>query len=422
MNKKIPLGAAIAFMAVVAGITFCITMMVSLAHFNTKVLEVKEREDTYKRLADVDGECRQNFDGEIDEDNLNDSTAAGYISGLGDKYSRYMTKNEYETYLLEKNGKLVSIGISIQKDSNGYIIITGIEQNSPAAGAGMQEGDIIISVNGEELKSKSLSDAERILKGEIGTKIDVVYRRNGADTSKTIQRKAYDQKYVTYKTIGTNGYIKVASFSEKTGGQFNSAIDSLMNSGVKSLIIDLRNCSSGDSLYSANTVLDRLLPKGTIGSTVKAKSGEKISVATSDQNDLDAAIVVLVNGKTAGIAEYFAAAIVDFDKGTLVGTQTYGKSALQSVIPLTDGSAINLTTSHFLTSKGQNIAGVGLKPTYEVIVTNTVGTAGVVEDKQLAKALEVANSKTSGSTTSSQTASVADSSESASSQTTSAAD
>ena len=180
MNKKIPLGAAIAFMVVVAGLTFCITMMVSLNHFNTMVLNVKEREEVYKKLADVDRESRQRYAGQIDEEYLSDSISRGYVRGLGDAYSSYLTKDEYEERLQEQNGQLVSIGATIVKDTTGYMRIRKVIAGSPAEQEGLRQGDLLISLDGVDLQAVSQTAAERLLKGQEGTKVAIVYRRDGA--------------------------------------------------------------------------------------------------------------------------------------------------------------------------------------------------------------------------------------------------
>ncbi|MFZ2538828.1 MAG: S41 family peptidase [Oscillospiraceae bacterium] len=395
MNKKISLGAAIAFMAILAGITFCITMMVSLNHFNEKVLNVKAREEMYKKLSDVDRNARQNFSGTINEEVLADSLSAGYIRGLGDKYSSYLTKDEYEQKMLELSGKLVQIGVTVQKDQTGYAKITKIMKGSPAEQAGMIVGDLIVSIGDADLKAVTLVNIERLLKGEVGTKLNVVYRRDGVDTQKDIQRKDIEIKYVEYRLMGANGYIKIIGFNDKTYNQFKNAVDDLVRQGADAFVFDLRNNNS-DSIEAANSMLNMLLPAGELG-TKKNNAGEITSLGSSDKYELALPMATIINGKTGNAAEYFVAVLRDFKKATSTGTISFGKAVIQKIFQINDGSAINITTEHFLPPSGAEINGVGIKPDYEVKLTpeQEQGAELLTDetDPQIQKAIEIVNSK-----------------------------
>lgn len=395
MNKKISLGAVIAFMVVVAGITFCITMMVSLNHFNEMVLNVKAREEMYKKLADVDRNARQNYAGTIDEELLANSISAGFIKGLGDKYSSYLTKDEYEQKLLELSGKLVQIGVTIQKDPTGYVKITSVTKASPAEQAGILVGDLIVSIGTTDLKAITLPNIERLLKGEVGTKASILIRRDGVDTPKDIQRKDIETKYVEYRLMGTNGYVKINEFNDKTYSQFKSAVDDLVKQGANALVFDLRNNNS-DSIDAANSMLNMLLPKGELG-TKKDKAGQVTSLGTSDKYELDLPMATIINSKTGNAAEYFVAVLRDFKKASSIGVTSFGKAVIQKMFQLNDGSAINITTEHFFPPSGIEINGVGIKPDYEVKLTaeQEQGVELLTDetDGQLQKAIEVVNSK-----------------------------
>ena len=395
MNKKIPLGAAIAFMVVVAGITFCITMMVSLNHFNKMVLNVKEREETYKKLADVDREVRQNFAGTIDEETLNNAISSGYIRGLGDRYSSYLTRDEYEEKLAEQKGERVAIGVLIEKDQTGYMRIKEVLADSPAEEKQLQAGDFLISIDGTDLKNVSLANAERMLKGQAGTKVSIVYRRDGIDTTEELQRKDVDMQYVTYRMIGANGYIKITEFNSRTNIQFKLAVDSLIQQGATGLVFDLRD-NNTDSLDAANAMLNMLCPSGDLGIRVN-KDGSQEVMATSDQYQVSLPMSVIINGKTGSAAEYFTLCLRDFNKVNVVGTTSLGKSVIQQLIKLTDGSAVNLTVAHFLSPTQTDILGGGIKPDYEVKLTTeqeqNFSSLTDETDPQIKKAVEIVNSK-----------------------------
>jgi len=405
MNKKIPLGAAIAFMVVVAGITFCITMMVSLNHFNTMVLNVKEREEVYKKLADVDRESRQRYAGQINEDTLSDSISRGYVRGLGDAYSTYLTKDEYEEQLQEKNGQRVSIGITLEEDQSNYVRVKKVTEDSPAEQGGLMAGDLLISIDGTDMQTVSLSAAERLLKGQPGTKMTIVYRRDGVDTTQDFQRKELEVSYVEYRMLDGNGYIRILDFNDNTYAQFRRAADDLIRQGASGLIFDVRDNTS-DSVDAAADVLDMLLPSGVVGTVVsKGTSGDVTKNLTSDRYEVALPMVVLINGKTGCAAEFFAAGLREFKTGgeslnraQTVGVQTLGKSSIQELLPLTDGSALSLTTAHFLTPEGTDVSAVGgIKPDYEVKLSadqmQFPDLLTDVTDPQLKKALEVVNSQ-----------------------------
>lgn len=403
MNKKISLGAAIAFMVVIAGITFCITMMVSLNHFNRMVVNVKAREELYKRISDVDHEVRQNYANasQIDDDTLYDSISVGYIRGIGDKYAAFLTKDQYAELLAEQNGKRVSIGVTVEKDVTGYLKITKVAENSSGSQAGLQVDDLIISISNTDVKSLSQSNAERLLKGEEGTSVTLTFRRDGVDNTIQLTRKSIDTRYVESRMIGANGYINILEFNSKTFSQFETAVDGLIHEGATALILDVRNNNS-DSISAASDMLNILLPSGELGSIID-KSGNRKSIGDSDRYSVSLPMCVLINSRTGCAAEYFAGTLKDFELANqmnlinTVGVTTLGKSEIQEILPLTDGSALQLTTSHFLTAAGTNISGIGIQPDYEVKLTadqeQSFPTLNEETDPQLKKAIEIVNSR-----------------------------
>lgn len=396
MNKKISLGAAITFMIVVAGVTFCITMMVALNHFNDMVLNVKEREEMYKKISNVDAEVRQNYTGasQIDEEYLSDMISAGYIRGIGDKYASYLTKDEYETVLQEQNGQLVSIGVTLAKDQTGYLKVLSVQEGSPADQNGIKRGDLLISADGTDLKNLTLSRGEQLLKGNVGTKVSVVYRRDGVDTTKELQRITLSEVLVESRMIDQTGYVLIREFDSSTASQFKTAIEELMQQGAVSFVFDVRGNNS-DSIYAANDLLSLLLPAGDLGTIVYADGTTRLS-GTSDAYSVDLPMSVLVDADTGCAAEYFALMLREYEKASVVGVQTMGKSAMQELRPLNDGSAVYITVSHFITPAGTDIEGTGVKPDYEVKLSTKEDVSQTLSDEtdtQLRKALETVNSK-----------------------------
>ena len=397
MNKKISLGVAICFMAIAAAITFTITMFFSLNVFNSKIANVDEREHLYKKLSEIDTYVRNQYLGDIDEKNLLNYVARGYMVGIDDKYAAYMTQEEYKYYQQENEGTLVGIGTTARKDHSGYILIVDAKENSPAEAAGIQAGDLIVKVNDEDILTIGYTQAMSNIKGEEGTKVNLTLRREGEDYSVELTRKNIQSSTVEYRTIGDNGYIKMSNFDETTVDDFKYAVSDLKSQGVKGLIFDVRN-NPGGLLDSVADVLDYLLPEGDLVSETN-KKGETKVLCTSDSSCIELPMVVLVDGETASAAELFAADLRDFKVAELVGQTTYGKGIMQGAFPLEDGSAIKMTIAYFNPHSGVNFNGVGLKPDYEVALTTeqklNFDTLDETSDPQLMKAIEVLNAKVS---------------------------
>ena len=395
MNKKISLGVAICFMAIAAAITFTITMFFSLNVFNNKIANVDEREHLYKKLSEIDTYVRNQYLGDIDEEELLDYVARGYMVGINDKYAAYMTQEEYKYYQQENEGTLVGIGTTARKDDSGYILIVDVKENSPAEAAGIQAGDLIVKVNDEDILTIGYTQAMSNIKGEEGTKVNLTLRREGEDYSVELTRKNIQSSTVEYRVIDDNGYIKVSNFDETTVDDFKYAVSDLKSQGVKGLIFDVRN-NPGGLLDSVADVLDYLLPEGDLVSETN-KKGETKVLRTSDSSCVELPMVVLVDGETASAAELFAADLRDFKVAELVGQNTYGKGVMQGAFPLEDGSAIKMTIAYYNPHSGVNFDGVGLKPDYEVALTTeqklNFDTLDETSDPQLMKAIEVLNAK-----------------------------
>ena len=395
MNKKISLGVAICFMAIAAAITFTITMFFSLNVFNSKIANVDEREQLYKKLSEIDTYVRNQYLSDIDEENLLDYVARGYMVGINDKYAAYMTQEEYKYYQQENEGVLVGIGTTGRKDDSGYILIVDVKEGSPAETAGIQAGDLIIKVNEEDILTIGYTQAMSNIKGEEGTKVSLTLRREGEDYTVELTRKNTHSSTIAYRIIGENGYIKVENFDETTEDDFKYAVSDLRSQDVKGLIFDVRN-NPGGLLDSVADVLDYLLPEGDLVSETN-KKGETKVLRTSDSNYIDLPMVVLVDGETASAAELFAADLRDFKAAELVGQTTYGKGIMQGAFPLEDGSAIKMTIAYFNPHSGVNFDGVGLKPDYEVVLTTeqklNFETLDENTDPQLMKAIAVLDAK-----------------------------
>ncbi|EEG31284.1 peptidase, S41 family [[Clostridium] methylpentosum DSM 5476] len=397
MNKKISLGAAVTFCAIVAAITFAITWMASSDTFDGLVSNLTQRDEIYQKMDEIDKYVRTNYlnQNEVDDQALQDSIATGYLAGLGDKYAAYYTADSLKQKELDSKGVMVGIGVTASEDESGYIKIISTYTDSPAEAAGILPQDLIVSVDGEDVKSIGYLKAMEKVKGEAGTTVKLVVRRGGQDSEMEVSRKQMEIPTVEYRMEGQNGYIKISSFKEATIDQFNKAIDELTAQGAQGLIFDLRE-NSGGTLDSVSKMLDKLLPEGVIATKVKADGTSEV-LAESDAVEINLPMVTIGNKNTASAAELFICALRDYDKAKLVGTTTYGKGVMQELHTLKDGSAINLTTGYFNPPKSENFNNKGITPDFEVKLTEDQQklfderALELENDPQFTKAVEVLN-------------------------------
>ncbi len=308
----------------------------------------------------------------------------GMMAGLGDVYTTYYTPDEYASFMESSNGSYSGIGAMLSQDYNtGIITVVKVFDGSPAADAGIQPDDILYKVKGEEVTGEDLSLVVTDLKGEEGTDVEISMMRGTDVLDFTLTRRSIEVPTVEYKMLDENiGYIAISEFDDVTDEQFIAALDDLKSQGMKNLAIDLRNNGGGLVDVTCN-ILDQLLPEGLIVYT-EDKNGERQEEYSDAEHYFDGKMAVLVNGNSASASEIFAGAIKDYGVGTLIGTQTFGKGIVQSLFPLSDGSAIKITVSRYYTPAGNNIHGVGITP--DIILERDTESE---EDNQLQKAIEV---------------------------------
>ena len=308
----------------------------------------------------------------------------GMMAGLGDVYTTYYTPDEYASFMESSNGSYSGIGAMLSQDYNtGIITVVKVFDGSPAAEAGIQPDDILYKVKGEEVTGEDLSLVVTDLKGEEGTDVEISMMRGTDVLDFTLTRRSIEVPTVEYKMLDENiGYIAISEFDDVTDEQFIAALEDLKSQGMKNLTVDLRNNGGGLVDVTCN-ILDQLLPEGLIVYT-EDKNGERQEEYSDAEHYFDGKMAVLVNGNSASASEIFAGAIKDYGVGTLIGTQTFGKGIVQSLFPLSDGSAIKITVSRYYTPAGNNIHGVGITP--DIILERDMESE---EDNQLQKAIEV---------------------------------
>lgn len=324
----------------------------------------QERRYTLRKLGLLEKYIDKFYLNDLTADKYEDGLFKGLISSLDDRYAAYYNKDEYETINAANEGKYVGIGCSVSFDKEtGQFTIVQPYEDGPADVAGILSGDILVSIDGESLTGKELSDVVSLIKGEEGTKVkvDVIRSASKKPVEIEVTRKEVETKTVTWTMLENKiGYVTIEGFKDTTVQQFNEAIDSLVEQKMEGLILDVRN-NGGGSLDAVVSITDRILSKGLIVYT-RDKYDKGDDYYAKDKKKLDLPMVLLVNENSASASEVFAGALKDHKLATLVGTKTFGKGIVQSIFSLQDGSAIKLTTSKYYTPNGYNIHDVGIQP------------------------------------------------------------
>ena len=325
---------------------------------------------------------------EVSAEILREGAYDGIVAALDDIYSVYYTPEEAEEVFQQSEGIYYGIGAYVQMDTvTGYAKITGTIKDTPAEEAGLQAGDILYKVNGEDMAGLDVSQVVLHIKGEEGTSVHLTLVRGNEYVEVDVERRKIESPTIEYSMLDDGmGYVQIVEFDDVTVNQFQEAVTALEKENVKGLILDLRG-NPGGNLYSVVEIADMLLDKGKILYT-EDKKGRQEVYNSGDGTIIDVPMVVLVDGNSASASEVLSGALKDHGKATLVGTTTFGKGIVQTIRTLKDGSAIKLTISAYYTPAGTNIHGTGIEPD---VVVEFDGEAYRADgyDNQLEKAKEV---------------------------------
>ena len=329
---------------------------------------------------------------DVDDETLVEGMYYGLLESLDDPYSAYYNAEEYEDLMTTLTGDYAGIGALLSKDkTTGVVTISKVYSDTPAEKAGLQAGDQIVSAAGVDATSVDLDEFVTNIRGEAGTDVELVIIRDDEEITVTATRDYVSTPTVEYSMLDNNiGYISISQFTNSTYDDFVAAYEDLEAQGMESVIFDLRN-NGGGLLDSVVSILDYLLPEGTVVYT-EDKYGNRQDYTSEGDTYKSIPMTVLVNEYTASASEIFTGAIRDFDYGTIIGTNTFGKGIVQSTIPLSDGSAIKLTTESYYTPSGECIHGTGIAPDIELEYEFLGGeddTYSYDLDNQIQKAIEV---------------------------------
>lgn len=363
------------------------------------IQEAKERNQSVindnfvKKAKIIENIVDQKYTGEIDDERMEAGMYKGLMMSLGDPYSAYYTKDEYDKVNTESTGSYRGIGVVMQQDmTTGLVKIVRCYEGAPGEVAGLQPEDILLEVDKENISGIELSDIVKKIKASEEEKVHLTISREGEKDflEFDVPLEEINIPVVAYEMLEDQiGYIALYEFTGQTEPQYMEAFESLKKQGMKRLIIDVRN-NPGGLLSSVCNILEDILPKGLIVYT-EDKNGSRNEIESSGKNELNMPLVVLVNENSASASEVFSGAIQDYEMGTIVGTTTFGKGIVQSVIPLTDGSAVKTTTAKYYTPKGRCIHGIGIEPDVEIELDEGMerkANLSKEEDNQLQKAID----------------------------------
>lgn len=395
-DKKQSVYKIIMLVALTALITFMITsifMYKVMGEEGIRYVGVStESSSLTKTINYLKNFIEQHYVGDINEEEMIQSAIKGYVEGLGDEYSEYISPDEMQEYMEDATGKYVGIGVYITTNTqtNQIVILMPIEQ-SPAEAAGLKAGDIIVKVDGIEYTGEQLDEASDKMKGEEGTKVTLTILREEETFNVEVERKTVQVNHVKAQMLENGiGYIEINSFDDGTAEEFEEKYQQLQNQNVQSLIIDLRN-NGGGIVDEAVNIADLMIDKGKNILITKSKNDKEEETKAQKDRTITVPVVVLVNEYSASASEILAAALKENDNATLVGKKTYGKGIIQTVYSMSDGSGLKLTTEEYFTPNHNKIHEVGIIPDVEVNLPEgkTLYDIEDKEDTQLQKAIEL---------------------------------
>ena len=336
---------------------------------------------------------QRHIDG-LDYDKLEDLLAQAVIDATGDRWSYYLDAESYQKYLEQFNNAYVGIGVTIQASANeqkGPFLIAAVTSGGPAEEAGLQVGDTLTAVDGNDTSALTLAETQKLVRGTEGTTVKLTILRGGQTLELTVTRRTIRIPVVSYEMLDGNiGYIKISNFDTNCAAETIAAVDDLRARKAEGIVFDLR-FNPGGMKNELVKILDYLLPEGPLFRSVDYTGKE--SVDYSDANFVDLPFAVLVNGDSYSAAEFFAAAIQEYEAGVVIGTKTCGKANYQQTYQLPDGSAVGVSTGHYQTPKGVTLKDIGVTPDYPVEVDDETyskiyyGQLDKADDEQLKTAV-----------------------------------
>lgn len=397
-ENKYRIYKTIMIIALAVFITFMITSISMYTYFMENPTSIaSEGKSDSKGIAKTLDKFREVIEkyylGEVDDDKLKEGAIKGYVEGLGDPYTEYISKEDMKDYMDDTLGNFVGIGIYMVKNTDkDKIQVLSTIKNSPAEKAGIQAGDLILTVDGKSYGADDMTTASNNIKGEEGTKVSVEILRGTETLKYDITREKVIINQVESKVISNNiGYIQFSSFDEITSEDFKTKFEEINKKGIKSLIIDLRN-NGGGIVDEALKIADYITDKDSVILYEVDKNNNETVKKSKEDPIINMPIIILTNENTASASEILAGALKDLGKAKTVGTTTYGKGVIQQILKLSDNSGIKITIEEYQTPNRNKINKIGIKPDVEVKLPEKVTSVLDVnesDDTQLQKAIEM---------------------------------
>ncbi len=366
MNKKISLGVAVSLFILVAALSSAVTLGVVGNEYNSIMKGLPEKIERYEILDELDDVINNHYYGKSEGADLEQAIAQGYVAGLGDKSSLYMTADRYKEYLSEVNGDMFGIGAEYTRTKKNHIEITKVYDGSPAENSGLRAGDVIVAFDGIRIDVNNYAEMEAKLQGDKLTSVNIIYTRDGKENNVTVV-KGYEAQSVFTGAYDNVGYLEITDFYPSTAEQTQQAVDKFLSSEITAIVIDLRKNTSGNYEQAMKT-LDIFVPMTDTeraAATVLDENGTTVKTFSTTSGEVNLPVAVLVSGETQKAAELFACNMRDFNKGMLFGEgSTKGSAMMQEIFELSKGSAVLLTTGTVMPYKSESFNGAGLTPDY----------------------------------------------------------
>lgn len=346
----------------------------------------------YTKLEQLSDLIQEKFIEEADVTAMEDAAASAMVASLGDRWSYYISAADYGSYQDQMSNAYVGVGITIQLREDGYLDIVEVVIGGPAEGAGILAGDVLVAVDGQDCAELGLDGTRNLVRGEKDTSVSLTVLRDGTEHIFDVTRAYFETPVALYEMMEDNiGYISIENFDKRCASETIAAIEDLLAQGAVALIFDVRNNPGGYKTELVD-VLDYLLPEGPLFRSEYYDGS--IQVDESDAGCLEIPMAVLVNSESYSAAEFFAAAMREYDAAFVVGEKTCGKGYFQNTYELKDGSAVGLSVGKYTTPNGVSLAGVGITPDIEVAVDEELfwqiyyGNVEPGEDTQILAAIE----------------------------------
>lgn len=356
-------------------------------------LAMTQQSGRYRKLAELEALIARRYVDPVDTVVIEDAAAYAMVESLGDRWSYYIPASEYASHVEQMENAYVGVGITIvlREDETGFDIVQ-VNAGGSAEEAGIRAGDILYAIEGQSTAGMTTADARNLVRGKEGTQVQMTILRNGQEITFSVTRRQVQTPVATGKLLdGSIGLVTIVNFDDRCAQETLLAIEALQEAGMEKLILDVRN-NPGGYAHEMVRILDYLLPEGELFRAVDSSGRENVD--TSNADHLDIPMAVLVNADSYSAAEFFAAALQEYEAAVVVGEQTSGKGYFQNTLQLSDGSAVGLSVGKYYTPKGVSLEGVGIQPDIPVSVDEQTdmqiyyGQLDAEEDPQIRAAID----------------------------------